>query len=312
MEGNSLRAGGADAERLRSPDLLLSGAAAGVYGRGATLDDLLHRLAAGITSLEHADGIEVMRFPPVIDRRTAERCGYLHSFPQLLGSVHTFRGDDRQHVRLLEDVAAGADWGLHQTLSDVVLTPAACYAVYPRVAGILPAGGRRIDVESWCYRHEPSQSPERMRAFRMREFVRIGEPAAVLVWRDGWMERGQAFLRTLGLAPRLAPASDPFFGAGARFMSAQQRAQGLKFELLAPTGATGAAAVMSCNYHLDHFGEAFGIRTAGGGVAHTACVGFGMERLALALLWAHGTAVDRWPAPVRDALWGPQMGGAGG
>jgi hypothetical protein len=43
------------------------------------------------------------------------------------------------------------------------------------------------------------------------------------------------------------------------------------------------AAVMSCNYHLEHFGEAFDIRTDDGAVAHTACVGFGLERMALAL-----------------------------
>jgi len=311
LNGDTLPDAGRSAERRRSADLLLPGAAAGVYGRGAVLDDLLRRLEARITALDRAEGIEVMRFPPVIDRRTAERCGYVHSFPQLLGTVHTFRGDHGQHARLLADVEAGADWGHHQTLSDLVLTPAACYAVYPRIAGVQPAAGRRIDVESWCFRHEPSQAPERMRAFRMREFVRAGEPATVLAWRDGWMERGRAFLRALGLAPVLAPANDPFFGAGARFMAATQRAQDLKFELLAPTSAAGAAAVMSCNYHLDHFGEAFGIRTAAGGVAHTACVGFGMERLALALFWTHGADVDRWPGAVRDGLWGPQPDGAG-
>jgi seryl-tRNA synthetase len=307
MDGNS-----PDVAGLHSQDLLLPGAAAGVYGRGPVLDDLIDRLETRITSLGRTEGTEVMRFPPVVDRRTAERCGYLHSFPQLLGTVHTFRGDQRQHARLLEEVEAGANWGHHQTLSDLVLTPAACYAVYPRVAGVLPATGRRIDVESWCFRHEPSLAPERMRAFRMREFVRAGEPAAVLAWRDGWLERGQTFLRALGLAPVLAPANDPFFGAGARFMAARQRAQDLKFELLAPAGGDRPAAVMSCNYHLDHFGEAFGIRAAGGGVAHTACVGFGLERLALALLLAHGAAVARWPAPVREALWGPRAGGAGG
>jgi hypothetical protein len=59
---------------------------------------------------------------------------------------------------------------------------------------------------------------------------------------------------------------------------------------------------MSCNYHLSHFGETAGIRTSGGDVAHSACVAFGMERLALALLWAHGSDPATWPDGVREAL----------
>ena len=30
--------------------------------------------------------------------------------------------------------------------------------------------------------------------------------------------------------------------------------------------------------------------------------GFGLERMALALLWHHGTRPDRWPRPVRELL----------
>ena len=49
------------------------------------------------------------------------------------------------------------------------------------------------------------------------------------------------------------------------------------------TSAEKPTAVVSTNYHLDHFGVPFGIKTADGAVAHSACVGFGLERIALAL-----------------------------
>lgn len=64
------------------------------------------------------------------------------------------------------------------------------------------------------------------------------------------------------------------------------------------------AACMSFNYHVDHFSEVWGIRTADGGVAHTGCVGFGMERLTLALLRHHGLDPARWPRAVRERLGG--------
>jgi hypothetical protein len=46
----------------------------------------------------------------------------------------------------------------------------------------------------------------------------------------------------------------------------------------------------------------FNIRTAEGDVAHSACVGFGLERVALALFKTHGLEVCAWPLEVRNVL----------
>jgi len=43
---------------------------------------------------------------------------------------------------------------------------------------------------------------------------------------------------------------------------------------------------------------------ADGATAHTACLGFGHERIVLALLQRHGLDPDGWPASVRAQLWG--------
>jgi seryl-tRNA synthetase len=61
-------------------------------------------------------------------------------------------------------------------------------------------------------------------------------------------------------------------------------------------------AVVSCNYHQDHFGDTFGIALHEGGHAHTACVGFGLERITLALFKTHGFDLAQWPATVRATL----------
>jgi seryl-tRNA synthetase len=119
-----------------------------------------------------------VHFPPVIPRWLLERTDYLKSFPDLTGSVHTFRGDDKLHARLLALVEAGDDWVEVLEPADVVLRPAACHPVYPLCTdGPLPAGGRRFEVHGWCFRHEPSPDPARMMAFRMHEFVYVGDPA---------------------------------------------------------------------------------------------------------------------------------------
>jgi seryl-tRNA synthetase len=61
--------------------------------------------------------------------------------------------------------------------------------------------------------------------------------------------------------------------------------------------------VASFNYHQDHFASAYGIRLASGGEAHTACLGFGLERITIALLSTHGFDIQAWPAEVHDRLW---------
>ena len=61
-------------------------------------------------------------------------------------------------------------------------------------------------------------------------------------------------------------------------------------------------AVSSANCHLDYCGKAFDIRTATGEEAHTACIGFGLERIALALFKTHGLRLANWPREVRDPL----------
>ena len=269
-------------DELVDGGLLVPSGIAGVYGRG----EVLERIRLGVERFLAPSGdYEQLRFPPVIPRRRLEEFGYLQSFPQLAAGIYAFE-------------PAGE--------TDLVLCPAACYPVYPAVAarGALPAGGIAVDAGgAYVFRHEPSPDPARMQMFHQRELVRIGEPAPVRAWRDEWSERGLELLRSLGLDAQREVASDPFFGHGGRLLAASQREQGLKLEIVVPIAGAEPTAVASFNYHQDHFGAACGIETADGDVAHTACVGFGEERIALALLRAHGLDPETWPAEVSGLLW---------
>jgi len=230
-----------------------------------------------------------------------ERSDYLRSFPHLTGTVHGFTGGEHEHAELLERLEQGTGWWRGLQATDVVLTPAACYPVYPVLAGTLPRAGRLVDVCSQVFRREPSDDPTRMQAFRMHEQVCAGNAEQCLAHRDRWVERGLALLHALEVPGKVRPANDPFFGRAGRMLASSQRELELKLELVVPIAGSPTACA-SFNYHQDHFGAAFGIRTARGAVAHTSCIGFGLERMALALLWHHGTRPDGWPRPVRELL----------
>ena len=111
-------------------------------------------------------------------------------------------------------------------------------------------------------------------------------------------------MESLELPLKMDIANDPFFGRAGRMLVNNQRSQNLKFELLVPvTSEASPTACLSFNYHQDKFGLSFGLKQASGEPAHTACVGFGIERVALALLATHGYEPKAWPASVRSALW---------
>ncbi len=294
-------------DALIAADLLIPTGVDGLYGRSGVFEDVVERFNDLISAWGRDDGAEVMRFPPAVARPHFERSEYLKSFPHLAGTVHSFMGDERAHQSMLRRLEEGEDWTDEQIATNIVMTPAACYPIYPTVAerGPLGADGALVDVYSYCFRHEPSLDPARMQLFRMREYVRVGTPDQVMEFRQGWLERGRALMESLGLPVAIDLANDPFFGRAGRMLSANQRDQGLKFELLIPIASAGKpTACLSFNYHQDHFGLLWDIRTPDGEVAHTACVGFGMERVALALFRHHGLDVKGWPASVRAALWG--------
>ena len=202
-------------------------------------------------------------------------------------------------------VADGQPWSAAAATSDLVVTPAACYPVYPLVAarGEVPAAGLLFDVAADCFRREPSRQLDRLQSFRMREFVCIGSAEQASAFRACWLARAEELAGRLGLNWRIDKASDPFFGRTGKLLAMSQVEQSLKYELLVPVySQERPTACMSFNYHLDHFGETRQLRTTGGALAHTACVAFGIDRLALALFVTHGADCANWPRDARAAL----------
>ncbi len=276
----------------------------GVYARTGAYEGVVEAMAALISSKRETE-TEIFRFPPVMSRAHLERHGYLNSFPNLLGCVSCLEGTEAEILEMAKRNTTGGDWTEGLQTADLVLTPAACYPVYPIAAsrGPVPKGGYRFDVACDCFRREPSRYLDRLQSFRMREYVTIGSAEEVAAFRERWVVKAKALADELGLSYRVEQASDPFFGRIGAVKAVLQLEQALKFELLVPLrGENSGTACMSFNYHRDHFGTTWDIRLPDGSPAHTGCVAFGMDRLAVAMFATHGPKVDKWPASVRKAL----------
>jgi seryl-tRNA synthetase len=290
-------------DRLLGAELLFATGVEGLYGRSQTyqgvvdsIDRMVHRWGTEL-------GATMVHLPPVLARTTFDSTNYLQAFPDLMGSVHVFRGDDRSHAELIRRVESDGDWPALLEPGEVVLSSAACHALYPMCTGRLPAGGRRFEVSGFCFRHEPSTDPARMQAFSMHEVVYVGDHEVAQRHRDDGLAHGLGLLQELGLEVTPVPANDPFFGRLGSALAAGQIDEELKLEGVTPIcSAEKPTAIMSANCHRDHFGLPFGIETEAGDVAHSACVAFGVDRITVALLVRHGLDPAGWPGSVRAQL----------
>ena len=290
-------------QSLADAGLLVDGGLNGVYQRSFAYESIVRGIESYVSRAGQVPEDRRFFFAPIMPQSTLVTSGYVRSFPDLMGIVSSFAGTDRELPALLASLDAGEDWTTHTSVTDVALCSAACHNLYPNFAHqTIPATGLLYEVQGVCFRHEPSVDPARMQSFRMHEFVYMGTPSGALAHRESWIALATRLLSDLGLTLDSVVANDPFFGRVGNILANGQLEKELKFEVTAPISSPNPGAIASGNYHEDHLALDFDISVEGGGSMHSACFAFGMDRIALALINAHGTDLAVWPAPVRSLL----------
>ena len=183
-------------DELIAAGILTSLGVPGVYGYGGAFDDVLQGFDGFISRQVAPQKLQRLRLPGVLAREHYLKTAQMENFPDLMGSVHSFTGKDREHMAMLAKRNGGDDWTQDLSPSALMLTPACCYPLYPTVTGTLTSEGKTVDLLSAVFRHEPSIDPCRMQVFRQREFVRIGTAEQALEHRQHWLAKGEEFLNT--------------------------------------------------------------------------------------------------------------------
>lgn len=238
------------------------------------------------------------------------RCGAFASFPHNVSLVaHLAEDYDAVEAYRRRSAEAG-EWVQPPREAvapfDACLLPALCYAVYAAREGTtLPEGGAVVTCTGRCARFESRNLAgiERLWEFGMREIVFLGAPEHCEGGRRRVLEMVLDQLGRWGLDGVVESANDPFFGADRGGRVHWQRAGDRKLELRLPIGpgeeGTGEPRRIACasfNLHERLFGSAFGITAADGGVASSACIGWGLERWMLACFAQHGFDAAAWPS----------------
>lgn len=264
----------------------------GCAALGGRLLNSALKLDAMFRDLGRDFGADESRFPSMIAAAALAPVGYLKSFPHHA----TFAASaSRDH----DTLAALAENGACPTIPadslepvSHVLTPAACYHFYPRLAG------RRLDQALYlttacqCHRREDCYEPLRRQwCFWMREIICIGTKETVGRFAARCRQRIDTGVQRLGLDAGWQTAADSFFDPAHDPKALAQMVEPSKLELCLPDGL----AIASINSHRSFFGECYGIRMADE-AAHSACVAFGTERWLFALLARYGADPANWPS----------------
>ncbi|PID59168.1 hypothetical protein CSB45_01845 [candidate division KSB3 bacterium] len=246
------------------------------------------------------------KFPTLIPLETFQRGGYFETFPHHIMFQSTIKND----IEVLEQFTQqGVDEELlrKMKLSGNVLKNAACGPIYPMLAHqtLSSKDPHVFLVVGKCFRNEASNIFElaRLNEFTMSEVVFIGTDAQVrqgitqaqkLLW-DFWIELFE-------LNCSIETASDSFFGGSYKKLKFFQLMGDSKQELrmLLPQHKQYIAC-SSANFHRTHFTKRYEIRHEDG-FCHTACIAFGIERLAYAFLSQLGCDPDKWPRKVLEEI----------
>jgi seryl-tRNA synthetase len=300
---------GGDADTLLTRSREVHEEIGGVTVLGPRLAALVAAIDTSLAAVAKEVGAVPYCFPALIDPSLLDRLHAFQYFPHTLG----FAAHVRRDLDTLERFAAAARAGGAGVDAPAgsfaapraMLTPAVCYHLYGFLANRTLDEGKLVATTlGKCFRHESSNmtSLERLWDFTVRELVFVGSPEFVLAGREAVQALAREYFAAIGLDHHVETAHDHFFGAEFRRQAPIQSAFELKLEVRAalPHKAT-TLAVASYNYHQDFFGRRMNIRLPDGTTAHTACVGFGLERLAYAIVSQFGLDPARWPEAVRPS-----------
>lgn len=225
------------------------------------------------------DNAEIFMYPDIISIEKISSCRYIEQFHHNCFFNYTSNSDEYNEHKMIP--------------TDYIHNPSICMHSYIQQEGniintkepvVLTAKGK-------CLRNEAKEyhTLDRLLDFTMREIVFMGSEDFVLQKRKKYMELSNQLMKDLNIIGNIKASNDPFFKREDERKSDYQRKFKLKYELnFADMDEDREVAVGSFNFHGIHFGRAFQIKTEENRYIYTACMAFGLERMAYTFITQAG------------------------
>ena len=228
-------------------------------------------------------------YPDLIDVDTLNKCNYLSQFPHQLVFASNIEKKAKTINCFCNDIEKNC-MCIKNKLDEpkLINKPTICYHVYKQFENtIIEEPPKIITSKGRCKRYESlnTKTLERLLDFTMREIVFIGKKEQVLEKREFLMQQVQSAISKMDIYSNIKTSYDPFFTSKYTPKALIQKKFKLKYELNAYLpDSQDELSIGSFNYHGTFFGEKFNIKLRDGSFAHTACIGFGLERFTYAYL----------------------------
>lgn len=283
------------------------------FGRLIDKLDRLLRLRI-LRAFSGAHPVSERRYPTLLAMEALRRSGYPVNFPGLISVTAHIDDSGGASPSAIAAALAGRRAGGPGpfALSDAVLPPTMCLHIYEqfRLDQARPGDYPVVTARGPAFRREVDTADPLMRLseFNIRECVFFGDRAGVWRNREIAQEMAVAVTGDMGLPGRLALAADAFFASPDGDRKRQvQRMTKAKYELLCPAGDGTEVAVASFNYSGRKFVESYDLNA--GPEVVSGCLGFGLERMAMALARQH-ESVSAADAVVTRVLDGDRVTGS--
>lgn len=249
------------------------------------------------------------KFPNVIGTKELIKTNHLSSFPEHLNFVSNIEPElDTLDTFGLNAKAADSLDFINAQIMDtpqLIHNPSTCYHCYSSRAGQKINKNTVITALASCHRYEGANHKQlgRLMEFSLREVIFLGEPNFVRETRLECLKLIQVFARDWEIGGVLQSENDPFFTSDFEVMAEHQRKMKMKYEYRAHiSDDDDGLAILSSNLHGLTFSKTFNIDGEDWPV-HTGCLGFGLERMVIALIAQHGVNPRSWPEKLKSE-WG--------
>lgn len=181
-----------------------------------------------------------------------------------------------------------------------VLRTAACMPIYVFLenAKITPEKPKLFLVSGKCFRNEGNNVKElsRLNEFYMKEYVLVGLPEQTKTFIEEAKKLWDFWYDTFHLNCKSETACDSFFASNYKKLRVFQLMGDSKqeFKLSVPADSEYVSC-SSANFHRSHFTKIYNITNGEtGALCHSACIAFGIDRLAYAFLSQKGLDISKW------------------
>lgn len=239
------------------------------------LDEEFRQIALSVDAKEEF-------YPVLLQRKSLEKTGYLKRSPEQCLFCSSLRSE-----------------------AEYVLSPSACFHVYEHYQNCLLPRMKTITLRQKVFREEGDKGWReygRLRDYTIREIVFIGNQEYVKKQRKMTMDRTKELVERIGLEYHLELATDAFMMPEMKKFEKIQLLKKSKYELILSCGREQRLAAVSFNLHENAYTRPFHICVQDIGQTVTGCVGFGLERWALAFVSQFGYESEKWPRYIQEKL----------